>query len=168
MNNTTFASNELKPQVHPKFSPQTYEGIYHSSSINKSPSEVYAFCQNEANINKVLTDLPEKIKNFLDLEFVSANSISADVLQVQWRNKKSAEQQGLLTFTFSPAPAKKGTVVVANAIFGEYSMDDEGPSDLINIFLKRVKSLIETNQIATTKGQPNGKDEEEINTTTKH
>lgn len=168
MNYQNITSTETKPHIHSRVSADSYEGLYHSSSVNKPPADVYSFCQNEANLTKVLSELPEKTKNFLDLEFVNANSISDDSYQVVWRNKKAADIHGTLTLTLSPAPADKGTVLIVNAIYGDYSMIDEEPSDLINIFLKRMKALCETGQLATTKGQPNGKDEEEKHSTIKH
>lgn len=167
MNNKDLNFKEIKPQIHTKFFPQIYEGIYHSNTINKPPAEVYAFCQKKVKLQEALVDLPEKTKNFLDLEFVSANAVD-DGYQVQWKNNKTADKQGRLVFNLTPSPKGRGTVLIANAIFADYTMDDEEPSDLINIFLKRIKAFSETGQLATTKGQPNGKDEKEINETLKH
>lgn len=161
MNNTNLSTNEIKPHMHSQITPKTYEGLYHSSSINKSPAEVYALCQRESTLKKVLSDLPEEIKNFLNLEFVSAIQVGLDTYEVHWKNKKNVEPHGTLSFIISPAPAGRGTVLIANGIFGNFSMNDEEPSDLINVFLKRVKALCETGQIATITGQPNGKDEDE-------
>lgn len=167
MNNLNFTESESRPHLIQKISPETYEGIYHSRSINKTPAQVYAFCQSDENFKKVLQYLPNKIKNFLDLEFVQANSISKDTYQVEWRNVQSSETQGRLILTVSP-DAHKGSVLIANAIFANYTMENDEPSDLINILLKRIKALSETGELATTRGQPNGNDEKEINKTLKH
>lgn len=74
MNGNNLTSIEQKLQIYTKMSPAIYEGIYHSNTINKSPAEVYAFCQNIIKLQEALVDLPEKTKNFLDLDFVSANA----------------------------------------------------------------------------------------------
>ncbi len=170
MNNVDVSTTKSQPRIYSKISADTYEGIYHSNSVNKSPAEVFSFCKNEENLKKVLVDLPEKIKNFLDLEFVSASptTTSGEMFQVRWQNRKTTDVQGTLTFNLSPSSHGKGTVLIANAIFADYTMDNDEPSDLINIFLKRMKALLETGELATTKGQPNGKDEKEMKETLKH
>ncbi|MBC7715136.1 MAG: hypothetical protein H7177_17455 [Rhizobacter sp.] len=167
MNNLNPIQKEIKPHIRTKFSPKSYEGIYHSRSINKAPADVYAFCQNEVIMKRVLQDLPEKTENFMNLEFISADKIGTDMYQIEWKNKKDSKIQGSLFLDISP-DAHKGSVVIANGIFGDYKMSNEEPSDLINLFLKRVKALCETGQIATTTGQPNGKDEKEMQQQLKH
>lgn len=164
MNEGQISSNQsgIKPHMVPNTSPQTYKGIYHSNTINKAPSEVYAFCQNEANLNQVLSNLPEKIENFLNLQFVGGYSLNDGMFKVEWKNKEKSDVSGHLILFISPRTIGEGSVVIANALFGEYRMENDGASDLINIFLKRMKALVETGQLATIKGQPNGKDEDEI------
>lgn len=164
MNQTNLTSSEtnFRPTVDSQFSTQKYEGIYHSNSINKSPELIYPLLKDEAQLQKIFSDLPEDLKNFLDLEFVGSNSVGDGKYEVKWKNKGSAEIQGTLTLTIERGPVGKGSTIIANAIFGDYSMDSDGPSDLINVFLKRLKALSETGQLATIKGQPNGKDESEM------
>lgn len=150
-------------------SPRFYEGIYHSNIINKPLAEVYAFCQRKTSLQEALLDLPEKTENFLDLEFVNSNAnANGKDFQVQWQNNKRAEKQGRLLFNLSPSLKGKGTVLVANAIFNDFDMENAEPNDLINILLKRIKSLCETGEIATTNGQPNGNINQEINETHIH
>lgn len=166
MNATEIDQTEVKVSSRPKVSPKAYEGIYHSNSINQPVEEVYMFLQNKSNLTKALSDLPEKIKNFIVPDFSAADALDGERFQVVWKN--SAEPRGTLTFNLSPAPGGRGTIVIANGIFGDYTMDDDEPSDLINLFLKRIKALSETGQIATTTGQPNGKDEDELKNEIKH
>lgn len=167
MNHENLTAPELKSHHHSISSPQNFEGIYHSTSVNKSPEEVYAFCQNESNLRRVLVDLPEKTKNFLDLEFVGASQTDNEAFQVNWRNKSNSEIQGTLTFIVSPS-SHKGAILIGNAVFADYTMNKEAPCDFINLFLRRLKGLAETGEIATIEGQPNGKDEKEIDKSIKH
>jgi hypothetical protein len=137
--------------------PDLTRGLYHSNTINKSPDEVYEFAKSWDNLKNLFEDLPEELENFLDLKLSSAESVASDSYRVVFTNNPDAKIQGILTLEIFPGPAAKGAVITALGKFGHYSSKNEGPSDLINIFLKRVKAMIETKVLATTKGQPNGK-----------
>lgn len=134
-------------------------GLYHSNTVNKDINSVREFARKESSVKALMNDLPEDMKNFLDLKLVDAAGPA-----IKYANHKDAKIQGELTLEFSEGPGGKGTVVRATATFAKYTSKDDGPSDLINLFLKRMKAMIETGVLATTKGQPNGKDESDRQT----
>ncbi len=136
--------------------PDLTQGLYHSNTINKNPAEVYEFTKTQSNLSKILGDLPPELENFLDLTLTSADSVANDSFRVVYTNAKTAKIQGMLTLDMSAGPASKGTVIIAQGKFGNFTTKDEGPSDLMNVFLKRVKAMVETKVLATTNGQPNG------------
>ena len=145
--------------------PDFTHGLYHSNTVNKSPAAVHEFAKDEANIRLILADFPKDFQNFLDLKFVDSKNSSEQLYTLSYANNEKAKIQGTLTLELEQGPAGRGTVVTAFAKFGSYSSKDEGPSDVINVFLKRFKALIETGVLATTKGQPNGEDEASTRTT---
>lgn len=134
-------------------------GYFNSSTVNLPVRQVFTFCQNEENIKRVLADLPDTIENFLDLQFIGTKEKSEDHFEARFENKSEAKVQGSLVFTFKKAPGERGTILSAFALFDKFSWKDNSPSDLMNIFLKRLKALAETGEIATTKGQPSGREE---------
>ena len=134
-------------------------GFYHSQTVFLPIEDVYDFLQKKENVEKVLSHLPEKIHDYLKLEFIGASEAQDGGFVVDWENAEDAKLQGTLSFVLKEAPANRGTYVAAVAIFDKFSWKDEEPSDLMNGFLKRLKMLMETGQIATTKGQPSGREE---------
>lgn len=134
-------------------------GYFNCQTILLSPEDVFAFCQDSSNVKKVLTDLPVDVENFLDLNLVSAVQTEPNQYKVQWSNKENSKAAGNLTFILTKAPYDRGTFLTAEAQFNKFNFRTEGPSNLMNIFIKRFKQLLETGEIATTKGQPSGREE---------
>lgn len=134
-------------------------GYFNSATVALSPLEIFHFCQNDHNIKQVLTDLPGDLENFLDLTLKSAEQVGTDEFQITWHNRPESKFSGTLIFLLKKAPVNRGTIVTTEAQFNRINLKSEKPSTLINMFLKRMKSLIETGEIATTKGQPNGQEE---------
>ena len=135
------------------------QGFFNSATLALSPEVVFRACQNPENVKRVLSDLPKGLENFLDLTLVSAQKKTIDEFEIQWKNQATATVQGTLSFSLKKAPANRGTILSAVATFEKLKSHDEEPSDLMNVFLKRMKALIETGEIPTTKGQPSGRDE---------
>lgn len=154
--NTTEKSTQEKTVVP---IPDKHTGFYNSTTITKSPAEIYEFCLNEQNVEKALKDLPLGLENFLDLNLISSESTGNDQFEIRWENKPNSIVKGTLTFQLKNAPANRGTVIYATAAFNELQLKDQEPSDLVHYFLKRMKCLVETGEIPTTKGQPSGRDE---------
>lgn len=134
-------------------------GYFNSATVALPPLEIFHFCQNDQNLRKVLTDLPLDVENFLDLTLKSAEQTGTDEFQITWHNRPGSRFTGTLIFLLKKAPVERGTIVTTEARFNKINLRSEKPSNLINMFLKRMKSLIETGEIATTKGQPNGQEE---------
>lgn len=128
-------------------------GYFASVSVTNQIEDVQKIFQDERNVEKVLTDLPEGITNFLNLRVESAN---ADRIVLVNESKLA---DGTLTFLLKEDGLHGGTIITAEALLQKIHFREEGPSTLMNIFLKRMKSLIETGEIPTTKGQPSGREE---------
>lgn len=134
-------------------------GYFNSATVALPPLEIFHFCQNDQNIKQVLTNLPIDVENFLDLTLKSAEQVSTDEFQITWHNRPGSRFTGTLIFLLKKAPVNRGTIVTTEAQFSRINLKSEKPSTLINMFLKRMKSLIETGEIATTRGQPSGREE---------
>ena len=134
-------------------------GYYASASLTCSPQVVYQNCQNLQHVEKVLSDLPADIDNFLSLELVSAKEEGSNQFRIVWQNNKDQKIAGKLTFLIQAGPAGRGTIITSEADFKKLNFKDDSPSTLMNLFLKRMKALIETGEIPTTKGQPSGREE---------
>ena len=158
MEPTTTKTRDISSH-HPFTTPDFTQGIYHSNTVNKDPLAVYEFAKVEANILQLFSDLPDGIENFFDLKLIDSSATSFTQYTVKYANNEKAKIKGELTLEMEPGPAGKGTVITAFAKFKNYSSKDEGPSDLVNVFLKRIKAMVETGVLATTKGQPSGEDE---------
>lgn len=134
-------------------------GYYYSSTVNCSPEVAYNFCQGEENVKKVLTNLPDVFENFLDLNLSNKEQLNQNEYKIVWQNRPDSKTQGTLTFLIKKAPADRGTFITAEAQFEKLSFKEDGPSTIINLFLQRMKALLETGEVPTTKGQPSGREE---------
>ncbi len=131
-------------------------GYFASATVTNALDEIVAFCRNQSNVEKVLKNLPAKIENFLSLKLESS-SADRDGHRIIWKN--TGKTSGKLIFLLHPAPRNKGTIITTEAVFDKIHFREDGPSTLMNIFLKRMKQLMETGEIATTEGQPSGREE---------
>lgn len=134
-------------------------GFYASASITTAPEDLFKFCCNSGNLEKVLSALPEGVTNFLHLRLISSEKIGPNEYRLQWLNDAENRRNGMLTFILKGSPLKGGSIITAEAVFSNVNFAKDGPSTLMNIFLKRVKALNETGVIATTTGQPSGREE---------
>lgn len=128
-------------------------GFYAAISVTNTLTEAKKFFSDPANVEKVLKDLPEGITNFLDLE---AESLTGESLV--YRNRGNLAD-GTLTFHLKEDSYHGGTIITADAKLAKISFGEEGPSTLMNTFMKRMKNLLETGEVPTTKGQPSGREE---------
>lgn len=143
--------------------PEKDTGFYHSTSIFESPQFVYEFLQNPNNLHQALRSLPEDLENYLDLELVEAMIIDADEYQVSWENREDSKIDGIIHFHCQRAPHNRGSILLAQASFSNFSLTDDDPSELIRFFLRRLKALMETGVFATTQGQSSGREELNLN-----
>lgn len=135
------------------------KNIFNSMTIALSPKEVFEFFKDFYNLEHVFSNFPDVVENFLDLKLESASKGGKDTYTIKWINKPESKIQGHVSFFIEKAPAKRGSYVTAIAEFDPYTSKDKEPSDLIHIFMKRMKQLVETGQVSTTKGQPSGREE---------
>jgi hypothetical protein len=161
MNNIDKNPSVIKSH-YPFLQPEKETGFYHSVSLTRSPEEVFAFCQDAQNIKKVLMDLPDEMDNFLNLNLLSATRLSEGRFEIIWNNLSDSTAKGTLTFMLMDAPLKRGTILTASAVFDNLDFKNDGPSSLMSVFMKRMKALCEVGVIATTKGQPSGREEKTL------
>lgn len=147
--------------------PQMEKVFFNSSTILLPPEEVFNFCKDSYNVKRVLTDLPLDVNNFLNLKLISAER-NEDQYVIKWENDPQTKVKGTLSFILQPAPVNRGTLLLAEATFNEFDANDEEPSTLMKFFVKRFKALMETGVLATTKGQPSGREELETESKTIH
>lgn len=134
-------------------------GYYGSATVTNGTEEIFTFCKDPRNVEKVLANLPKGTKNFLQLRLVVTERIGPEEYRLRWENRGAKAPKGTLTFLLKPRPHKGGTIITAEAVFEKIKFKEEGPSTLMNIFLKRMKALMETGVLATTAGQPSGREE---------
>lgn len=132
----------------PSVSPD--HGYYAAVTVTTEPQEVQRICQDPSSVEKILTDLPMGVSKLFDFVLEDASQE-----RVVLRNDRPS---GTLTLNFEADPARGGTIISADARIKGIHWNEEGPSTLMNIFLKRLKCLVETGEIPTTKGQPSGRE----------
>jgi len=135
------------------------EGLFASMLINVDPEVVFTICQEEMSLEKVLEGLPYKADQVLDLRLVDANRNEDGQFVIRLKNKPESKLSGELTLFIGEAYNGRGTLLSAEAGLDLWKPKSDSPSTMLNAFLKRLKALVETGEIATIKGQPNGKNE---------
>lgn len=135
------------------------KGFYHSTNIARTPSEVYGFFKDIHHIETVLNDFPKEVKNLFSLTLESSEENDGNSYEIKWSNLPQANITGNLSVSISLAPNKRGSIVSAIAHFSDSKSRDESPSTMMNYFLRRMKALCETGVLATTEGQPSGREE---------
>lgn len=151
-------------------------------TIKKSPEEVFQFFRDFKNLPLFMKDLsnieilsPTKSKWQITLESGYSTSWTAEITgeqpnaMISWQSVDPSEVTTNGSVWFSKAPADLGTVVELEMNFKvpggkatEFAtfLMGESPQILILTNLKRLKQLLETGEIATTKGQPSGREED--------
>ena len=143
------------------------KGYFHSCTVRLEPEKVFALCADENNLQKVIHTLPDFVRNRIEL-----NQIDKDIdeknLKITWSNKSHSQIHFRATLILSPAPVDRGTYLSAEAFFEAprskflsevLDVENPEPSMLVSVFLRRLKALFETGEIATIKGQPHGSQE---------
>ncbi len=143
------------------------KGFFHSCTVRLDPSKVFSLCQDRKNLKKVLEVLPEFVAKRIELDEIKQD-IDQTNMKITWSNTNQSSVQFSANLFLSEAPAGRGTYMAAEAFFEVpkskilidiLQVDDPEPSMLVGAFLRRLKALFETGEIATTKGQPNGNEE---------
>jgi hypothetical protein len=135
------------------------EGLYASMLINASPEVVFTLCQEKMSLEKVLEDLPYKASRLVALNLKEASETDDGHYKLRFKNYEDSKLSGTLDLFIAASYNGRGTLLTAEASLDIWKSGSDSPSTLLNGFLKRLKSLLETGEIATTKGQPSGRDE---------
>lgn len=143
------------------------KGFFHSCTVRLDPSKVFSLCLDENNLDKVIQSLPEFVSKRIQIDQIAKDADEKN-LKITWSNQKHSQIHFTANLFLSPAPADRGTYLAAEAFFEVpkskiltdiLEVEDPEPSMLVGVFLRRLKCLFETGEIATTQGQPNGSDE---------
>ena len=151
-----------------------------SITIGKSPADIFAFWRNFSNLTKFMKDIKSvenlsanrskwtvELKNGLTTEWIATVNDEVPGELISWATTEGeVKTEG--TVRFDPAPAQLGTVVSLSLDYvipgGKLTelvttLSAENPEQLIQTNLKRLKGFLETGEIATTEGQPSGREE---------
>lgn len=136
---------------------------YNTITINKSPSEVYTFCENQNNFDAFIREM--------ELGFNWNVRLIKDEVNhtIAWHSTEHSEIKTLGQVWFNEAPQGLGTVAT---LVMDYSIPGGKLNELVSKFkgedidslilthLKQAKCFLETGEIATVKGQTSGRDED--------
>ena len=156
----------------------------HAITINRPRPEVYSFVRNFENLVKILKGFIEitnispaesrwtvKSKTGFELGWTAKITEEKPNEMISWSSLKSldrSEVEILGSVWFTDAPGGRGTVITLAMdydILGGKAAEwiaffgGEHPDTLAEANLKRLKAYIETGEIATTEGQPSGREE---------
>jgi uncharacterized membrane protein len=152
--------------------------IEHTVGVNRSPQECYAFWRDVSNLSK-FSPMVEKVTQIDDkrshwvlrgpggktIEWDSEITVDKPGERIAWRSL-SGDVRHAGTVRFERAPGGRGTFVsalmhyqppggrVATAFAKVLGKD---PNHQVREDLRRFKSLIETGEVPTTRGQPSGR-----------
>lgn len=167
MQETTYSEESINHSISRPKALSLEKGFFHSCTVRISPGRVFSLCTDEEIMDKVLRTLPEFIYKRIHLDQITRD-VDEKNLKISWTNKYESSLQFKANLYLSQAPADRGTYISAEAFFEVpkskmlsdiLEIDNPEPSMLVSILLRRLKALLETGEIATTKGQPNGNDE---------
>lgn len=188
---------ETKPdrRRNPKDFVSSRKGLYKDETsqfavtISKPPEVVFNFWRELENLPLFMKDLkaikvisPKKSHWTVELESGLKAEWDAEITaetpneMISWKSLAGAEVETSGTVWFRQAPSGQGTVVsltmdysVPGGKLTEWltTLKGEDPDSLTFINLRRLKCFLETGEIATTKGQSSGR-EEDLETQTKH
>ena len=149
-------------------------------TILKSPQEVYEFWRDLPNLKYFMKDISDiqilsatrskwtvRLKSGFTAEWIAEIVDDKPGELISWRTVEGeVKTEG--SVWFSRAPADKGTIVsmamtyqVPGGKLTELAtkMSGEDPDALAITNLKRLKAFLEVGEIATTEGQPSGREE---------
>ena len=133
-----------RPNVSPIFTADQSLQTHQSITIGLPPEEIFSFLKN-------LNQTRDKIK--WDIEAVGDESGST----ISWKSIPGTKMDISGAILLSAASAGRGTIV--QLIFGPTLSVGKIAEAQALISLKRLKAFLETGEIPTTEGQPNGREE---------
>lgn len=135
-----------------------------SVTIGKTPEEIFAFVRNFKNFSKFWKR--NKDWNIQIVSFTTNKVLVCEVIE-------DKPTKSIFAFLFEPDVAGKGTVVSLKIVYENAAarvadiaqkLVGEDLHTLANVNLRRLKAYLETGEVPTTEGQPNGKEEIEVAT----
>lgn len=152
----------------------------HAITIARPVAEVYTFWRDFSNLSRFMKDLSEvqilsptrsrwkvELKGGQKIEWDAEITEEIPGQLISWASLPDAKIKTQGSIHFEQAPAERGTIV---SLSMDYSVPGgaltewityftgEDPNTLVITNLKRLKGLLETGEIATTEGQPSGRD----------
>lgn len=148
--------------------------------INKSPEEIYSFWRNFENLPRFMKHVESVAVLDNDRSHWVARGPAGEIEEwdaeifndteselISWRSLPGSDFIHAGTVRFEPQPEGRGTMVRLvmnyNVLGGKLTarmarLFGVAPEDLIEEDLRRFKQLIETGELATTEGQPSGRE----------
>jgi len=150
-----------------------------SLMINSSPEEVYAFWRKLENLPRFMSYL-ESVRE-LDQQTSEWTARTPGGMRLRWQSEIVEDKPGELiswrtrddseinhcgSVRFERGPGHRGTLVRVEVYYGmpggateakAAQLFSTAPETIVTQDLRRLKQLIETGEIATTKGQPSGR-----------
>jgi uncharacterized membrane protein len=156
----------------------------HSVTVLTSPEMAYAFWRDFSNFPLFMKDISEvkivspkvshwvvSMENGPDIEWDAEIINEREGEMISWKSIGDSPVEQAGSVWFRSAPANMGTVVSVSMSYsvpagklGELASKllGDDPDTLILTNLRRFKAYIETGEIPTIEGQPNGKDADTI------
>ncbi len=185
---STTSNEPLSKKIPLETSLRDKERIIHSITVGKKPEEVFTFWRHFENLAYFMKDIHRievssptrshwevQLKSGMRTEWDAEITEEIPGRSISWRSLDDSAVKTVGTVSFEPAPADLGTIVrlsihykVPGGKLTELAafMTGETPDILVLTNLKRLKAFLETGEIATTEGQPNGKEPESESLTT--
>lgn len=146
--------------------------------INSPPEEVYAFWRKLENLPRFMSHL-ESVKELderrsewvarmpggLRLQWESEIVDDQPSRFISWRTLPGSDVNHCGSVQFEPATGRHGTLIRVEMYYGvpggqvgakAAEMVSAAPESMVTEDLRRLKQLIETGEVATTRGQPSG------------
>jgi uncharacterized membrane protein len=154
--------------------------IQHSVAINCPPERLYRYCRDLGNLTRSLTYL-QSVRETPDKRVIwvvkspNGEPVEWDTQIVEdrpdelisWRAAKGASFENAGSLRFTREPAGRGTILTLEMLLRPpmgrmrtlAQVFGQKPDFRMQEGLRRLKALIETGEIPTTKGQPSGRPE---------
>ena len=150
-----------------------------SLTINSSPEEIYAFWRKLENLPRFMSNL----ESVTELDRTRSQWVArgpggirlqweSEIVEdqpnefISWQTVAGSEINHCGSVRFETPPGARGTVVRVEVYYGlpggaaaakAAELLSVAPESMVTADLRRLKQLIETGEIATTRGQPSGK-----------
>jgi len=147
-------------------------------AINSPPEKIYAFWRKLENLPRFMQSLESvreiddrnsqwiaKVPGGMRLQWQSEIVEDQPNEFISWRTREGSEVNHCGSVRFETGPGERGTLVKVEMYYGmpggrvahqAAKLFSAAPESVIKEDLRRLKQLVETGEIATTRGQPSG------------